>query len=461
MGEEGPSDPGGFDINRIVIGGQAAFLQFPADRTIQEDAVVHGDGAGVHIEGEDDVAGLADGQVEGLIALAFHQCPDHVLHLTSLLGSHRGNCNHSPLMSLDLVKLLDGAVVMAPMTKGSNLPYRRLCDQLGATITMGEMALSRKLRKRSRPEFALIRRSEDEKVFGVQLAGRDPEEMAWAAALAEERGADLVDVNLGCPIDDMTRRGLGSALLRKPRKVESIVSAMKAAVKIPVTVKIRLAWEEGRFVHVKIAQAAVAGGADAVFVHGRTRQSRYRRPADWERIGEVVEAIQPVPVVGNGDILFPHEIEEARRRSGCAGVMIARGALIKPWIFAEAQDGQARDPDPEERLDFGRRYVALAKEHWGDDAGGIERLRGFLLWHLDFWCRFVPRCPDGAYPKLQERNAPFEHRSELEALLARPDPAAHGWIADLLIHGEERAGSPPPEPENGTLEASTGITPSG
>ena len=121
-------------------------------------------------------------------------------------------------MSLDLPRLLAGAVVMAPMTKGSNLPYRRLCDELGATVTMGEMALAKKLQKQSRPEFARLRRHPAEKVFGVQLAGRTAEEMAWASALAVERGADLVDVNLGCPIHEITRRGLGSALLEKPRK---------------------------------------------------------------------------------------------------------------------------------------------------------------------------------------------------------------------------------------------------
>ncbi|NRA97179.1 MAG: tRNA-dihydrouridine synthase family protein [Planctomycetes bacterium] len=355
-------------------------------------------------------------------------------------------------MSLDLSVLLDGAFVMAPMTKGSNLPYRRLCDELGATITMGEMAVARRLKKRSRPEFALIRRHPAEKVFGVQLAGRDPDEMAWAAALAVERGADLVDINLGCPIHEITRRGLGSALLEKPRKVREMVSAMKAAVgDVPVTVKIRLAWAEGRFVHVKIARAAVDGGADGIVVHGRTRQARYRRAADWEKIGEVVQSV-PVPVVGNGDIQFPHEIEAFRTQAGCAGVMIARGALIKPWIFKEAVDGAYWDISAAERVGIGRRYVALAREHWGEDDRGLASVRRFLLWHLDFWYRYVPRYPDGRFPKLQERGDPFEPRSELEAVLSRPDPAAHGWIADLLIHGEERAGPIPQLPSEEDLE---------
>src|SRR6185436_11645104 len=143
---------------------------------------------------------------------------------------------------MDLREVLTGAVVMAPMTKGSNLPYRRLCVEWGARITMSEMTVARKLKQRRRGEFALIRRAPDEPFFGVQLAGNDPDEMGWAAELVESRGADLVDVNLGCPIDHFTRKGLGAAVARQPARVRRIVEAMVAAVKVPVTVKIRLGW---------------------------------------------------------------------------------------------------------------------------------------------------------------------------------------------------------------------------
>ena len=238
-------------------------------------------------------------------------------------------------MGMDLREVLDGAVVMAPMTKGSNLPYRRLCAELGARVLMSEMTVARRLKQKRRSEFALIRRAPDEPFFGVQLAGTNPEEMGWAAALVESRGADLVDVNFGCPIDYFTRKGLGATLGRQPKRIQRIIEGMKQAVTgIPVTAKIRLGWSEDARNYLDQAKAAADGGADAIFVHGRTRNARYRQAADWDAIGEVVAAV-PVPVVGNGDILFPHDIEAAPR-SGCAGVMAGRGVLIKPWLFREA-----------------------------------------------------------------------------------------------------------------------------
>jgi len=335
---------------------------------------------------------------------------------------------------MTLRDVLAGAVVMAPMTKGSNLPYRRLCVELGARVTMSEMTVARRLKQRRRSEFALIRRSPDEPFFGIQLAGTNPDEMAWAAALAETRGADFVDVNLGCPIDHFTRKGLGAALARQPGRVRRIVDAMKRGVQhVPITIKIRLGWNDGMRNYLDVARAAVDGGVDAVFVHGRTRNARYRQSADWGAIGEVAATV-PVPVVGNGDLLFPHEIEEARRRSGCAGVMVARGALIKPWIFREATAGY-HDPSAADRLALYRRYVDLACEHWGDDDHGRTRAREFLRWHLGFWCRYAPRRADGSWPGMQTRESGGFARSPLEALLARSDDTALDYLADALIAG--------------------------
>jgi tRNA-dihydrouridine synthase 3 len=347
--------------------------------------------------------------------------------------------------------MFQDSVVMAPMTKGGNLPYRRLCAELGATVTMGEMALARQLLRGSRSEFALIRRAPDERVFGVQLAGTNPQDLAEAARLAEARGASFVDLNCGCPIDDMTRRGIGAALLRRPERIGRLLDAMAKAVGIPVTVKIRLGWSDDTLNHVEVARVAEAAGARAVFVHGRTRNQRYRREASWERIGEAVAAVS-VPVIGNGDILFPHHAKEFRKRAGCAGVMIARAALIKPWIFREIAKDADEDPSPADRIAICRRYVALAREHFGSDERGDRRVREFVLWHLGFWCRYVPRRPDGTYPAMQEREERFEPRSEEEALLSRNDPAALAYWTERLVSGRDDGAVPDPVPSDAARE---------
>ena len=336
---------------------------------------------------------------------------------------------------MSLAETLAGALVMAPMTKGSNLPYRRLCVELGARITMSEMTVARRLKQRRRGEFALIRRAADEPFFGVQLAGTNPEEMGWAAGLVESRGADLVDVNFGCPIDSFTRKGLGASIGRQPGRIRRIVEAMKRGVeRVPVTAKIRLGWNDDDRNFLDQARAAVDGGADAITVHGRTRNARYRLAADWDAIGEVVAAV-PVPVVGNGDLLFPHEIAAARARSGCAAVMSARGVLIKPWLFREVAEGYL-DLDGEARVALYRRYVALALEHWGDDDHGRSRVREFLRWHVGFWCRYARRHGDGSWPSMQHREDAPVPASPLDALLARSDDAALAYVTDRLIAGD-------------------------
>ena len=367
-------------------------------------------------------------------------------------------------MSFDT--LLPGALVMAPMTKGSSLPYRQLCVELGALVLVSEMVVARRLKQRRRGEFALIRRGPEEPCFGVQLAGNKPDELAWAAALAEARGADFVDLNLGCPIDHFTRMGLGAALGRQPTRVRRIVEAMKAAVKVPVTVKIRLGWNAEHRNYMDLATAIADGGASAIGVHGRTREARYRHPADWDAIGELAAAL-PIPVIGNGDLLFPHEVHERLSATGCAAVMTARGVLIKPWLFRELSIGYW-DITAEERVDIYRRYVELARRHWGRAPRPVEptadspavapsdaaaqdgfddharaRLREFLRWHVGFWVRYVPRRPDGTWPTMQGR-ATFEPRSSLEALLSRTDDAAGDYITDELMDGGGLSNPPAP-----------------
>lgn len=369
---------------------------------------------------------------------------------------------------MSLRDALAGALVLAPMTKGSNLPFRQLCIELGARVLVSEMVVARRLKQRRRSEFALIRRAPGEPCFGVQLAGNKPDEMAWAAALVEARGADFIDLNLGCPIDHFTRMGLGAALGRQVTRVQRIVEAMRAAVAVPVTVKIRLGWDASHLNYREMAQAIAASGAAALTVHGRTREARYRQPANWDAITEVAAAV-PIPVIGNGDLLFPHDVAGRLAATGCTAVMSARGALIKPWLFRELATGY-QDITADERVALYRRYVELAIQHWGrrpdtgeapedtpnvpppSDAPGTrvldnharERVRDFLRWHVGFWVRYAPQRPDGSWPTMQQREASFVPRSPLEALLARHDDAAVDYITDQLIDGGDLSSPPAP-----------------
>lgn len=346
--------------------------------------------------------------------------------------------------AMSLREMLPGAVVMAPMTKGSNLPYRRLCVELGARVTLSEMTVARRLKQKRKGEFALIRRAPQEPCFGVQLAGTNPEEMAWAAALVASRGADFVDINFGCPIDHFTRKGLGATLGRQPNRIRRIVEAMVTAVPdVPVTAKLRLGWNDDDRNVLDQAHAAEDGGAAVITVHGRTRNARYRLAADWAAIASVAAAVK-VPVVGNGDILFPHEIGAAMARSGTVAVMAARGVLIKPWLFREAAEGYL-DLDGDARVTIYRRYVTLALEHWGNDEHGRGRVREFLRWHVGFWCRYARQRADGTWPTMQHRESSPVIRTPLEALLARSDDPALDYVTDALLAGRDLDpdGAPP------------------
>jgi tRNA-dihydrouridine synthase 3 len=222
---------------------------------------------------------------------------------------------------------------------------------------------------------------------------------------------------------------------------------MRQAVSVPVTVKIRLGWTDDRRNYLDVARAAVDAGAAALTVHGRTRQARYRHPADWEAIAEVAGAVQ-VPVIGNGDLLSPHEIADRIATSGCRAVMAARGALIKPWIFKEAIEGEW-DITADERVRIYRRYVELALDHWGRDDHGRDRVRTFLRWHVGFWCRYAPRNADGSMPQMQERRS-INARSPLEALLARQDAESLEYVTGELLGGGDLAD--PPRPSDGVEE---------
>ena len=324
---------------------------------------------------------------------------------------------------------------MAPMSHGSNLPYRRLVTELGAEVCVGEMAYAYKVTGRARGDIPLLRRHPSEKIFGVQLAGKKPDVMAEAARVAVDMGADFVDINLGCPIDDATKRGFGAALLRKASKVAAIVSAMKAAVSVPITIKLRLGWEADKPTYMKVALAAQEAGIDAVTLHARSRAQRYRRPAEWSHIKELTEALT-VPVIGNGDITSGPEAHSRLKESGCAAVMAGRWALAKPWIFREFEENRDIEKSAGERLEIIKRYVELCREHFRDDEKGRKRIKKFLIFHQDFFRRYRP-----------------DKRSEggLESWLRRADLQAAEALYDWLVEGGPA--EPPPPAEAGAPRA--------
>jgi tRNA-dihydrouridine synthase 3 len=331
-----------------------------------------------------------------------------------------------------------GKLWLAPLTFGGNLPFRRLCVEQGAEVTVGEMAVVRKLLDGRRGEFALLRSHPSEPFFGVQLADKKPETLAEGARIAESRGARFVDLNCGCPIDEITRRGLGATLLRKPGRLGRLVEAMRRAVSVPVTVKLRTGWREGEENVTRVARVCEEAGAAAIVVHARTREQRYSRAADWDLIGRVA-AERTVPVVGNGDILTHFEARARMERSRVDSVMLARGALIKPWLFREIREGRSWLPTAEERLGIVWRLVELLREHFGEGEKGRERIQRFLPWHLDFFCRYRP-FPESDYaerarehPLIQTRVPADSGLAPLEALLRDPRPQAHERLSRELI----------------------------
>ncbi len=343
-------------------------------------------------------------------------------------------------------EIFRGRLVLAPMARGTDLPFRRLAAEWGASVAVGEMAYAHKVARRERSELPLLRRHPAERVFGVQLAGKRPEVMAEAARIAEDAGADFVDVNLGCPIDEVTRRGFGAALLERPSKVAAVVAAMRAAVAIPVTVKLRLGWSSEKPTALKVARAAQEAGADAVALHPRSRAQRYRRPADWSFVKELVENLS-IPVIGNGDVLTWRDAMRRAEETGCAAVMVGRWALAKPWIFREFLDGADLLPGPEERLAVVRRYAELCREYFGDDEKGRVRTRRFLVFHQDFFRRYRRGAGLDAVNSEDPREWGAPPDGELEEWLCRGDAAAVEPLCRWRVDGEAPVPPPPPEPD--------------
>jgi tRNA-dihydrouridine synthase B len=222
---------------------------------------------------------------------------------------------------------------LAPMAGNTNLAYRRMCRDFGAELTTTEMVSAMALRHGDDKTLNYLERDEETSPDAAQVFGADPEVLAEAAQKIVERGFDVVDLNIGCPVPKITGGGGGSALLQTPDQAAACIAAMSAAVDVPVTVKIRAGWSDDNKNAPEFARCMEQAGAQAITVHGRTREQKYTGRADLDLIQRVVEAVS-IPVIGNGDVV---DLESGKRmaETGVAGIAIGRGALGRPWLFGQ------------------------------------------------------------------------------------------------------------------------------
>ena len=230
--------------------------------------------------------------------------------------------------------VLENGLVLAPMAGVTDLSYRKLCKEQGCGLVVTEMVSAKAILYKNRNTQELLRIRDEERPAAVQLFGSDAGIMGEIAQVVSEGNCDLIDVNMGCPVPKIVNNGEGSALLKEPKKVEAILTAMVKRSKMPVTVKIRKGFNDASVNAVEIAKIAEGCGVAAVAVHGRTREQFYSGKADWEIIRQVKEAVK-IPVIGNGDVTGAKEAKAMLDLTGCDGVMIGRGAKGNPWIFSQ------------------------------------------------------------------------------------------------------------------------------
>jgi tRNA-dihydrouridine synthase B len=300
---------------------------------------------------------------------------------------------------------IETPVILAPLTGVTDRPFRRMVKRYGAGLTVTEMIASQAMIRETRQSLQKAAWDPIEDPVSMQLAGCSPVEMAEAAKLNEDRGAAIIDINMGCPVKKVVNGDAGSALMRDLKLAAQIVDATVKAVKVPVTLKMRMGWDHGSLNAPELARIAEDLGVRMITVHGRTRNQLYKGEADWAFVRRVKEAVR-VPVIVNGDICSIEDVEQALALSGADGVMIGRGTYGKPWLLAQVmhwlKTGQ-RLPDPslDEQLAVILEQYEAMMEHYGPSIGvGVARK------HI------------GWYTKGLHGSAEFRHAFNKE-----PDPA--------------------------------------
>ena len=279
---------------------------------------------------------------------------------------------------------MENPFVLAPMAGVTDLPFRKLCKEQGAGLICMELVSAKAISFHNKNTEALMEIAPEEHPVSMQLFGSEPELMAEVAKNIEERPFDSLDINMGCPVPKVVNNGEGSALLKDPEKIVRIVKAVSSAISKPVTVKLRIGFENVPVDIVDIARRIEDAGAKAIAIHGRTRQQYYSGKADWDTIRRVKEAVS-IPVIGNGDVDSPMKAEAMIRETGCDAVMVGRAVRGNPWIFRElnhyfATGELLERPSVEEIREMILRHARAQIDLKGEFTG-IREMRKHVAWY--------------------------------------------------------------------------------